>query len=281
MSKSFSLNSAGYIFVASTIIRHANGGKHLDLYIDGVKKRSAYVYTSPTTWKNGDVYWAGAVGQGTHTVEVKNREAGRIWGCTSNWGSLEIMKFDGTQGIKAVGVDDSRVGQNSQCPQNGAVAAANSALVSYNFTFADHGYAFVTSSFLRLAQGRADLHVYVDGVKKREAATYSSSSRWEEGNIMWAGALANGSHTIEIRAPHNGVTTGIWGCIESGKNWGSMDVLTMEMGNSSTVLAETYENMTKMFKQTGIANNDAVPIDGDDMLRSQEEETLEPVITDQ
>ena len=187
------MSAAGSAFITGSIIRKHSGRADLYLYLDGSDVRKVLTYTSGLAWEQADVYWAGPLSKGNHTFELKSNDA-NVWGCDGSWGSINAMQFVG-QPSAATSVTDYRSG----CP---ASAAANAVLMSKVVLNAAAGSAFISASIIRNITGRAELQLYVDGHRKSEALSYTSSSQWESVDVTWAGAMSAGTHTIEIKSPN-------------------------------------------------------------------------------
>jgi hypothetical protein len=115
---------------------------------------------------------------------------------------------------RTIHTEDSRVG----CP---SAWAGNTALITQNITMARDGYVQITSSIIRLAAGRHDLQLYVDGYLSDQTLTFSSTGEWIDAHVHWSGALSAGNHTITISSP----SANIWGC---GGAWGSIDTVIFD-----------------------------------------------------
>ena len=83
------------------------------------------------------------------------------------------------------------------------------------------GSAFIAANVIRHYNGRADLHLRIDGVMKRQVLTYSPSAQWESAVVTWSGVLSAGTHEITVTSPQ----ANVWGC---GAEWGSLDIMAVE-----------------------------------------------------
>ncbi len=105
------------------------------------------------------------------------------------------------------------------CP---AARAANVDLFQQVLNMTAPNSVFITANMLRLANGRADLGLFVDGVVKLWTGAYTPVVEWAPATLTWSGPLAAGSHTISLRSPQ----ANVWGC---GATWGGIN--TMVVGN--------------------------------------------------
>ena len=78
----------------------------------------------------------------------------------------------------------------------------------------------VHGNMIRKMAGRADLHLYIDNVKRDTSLTFSSSPQWEDASVFWSGYLPPGDHIAWVQSPQPNV----WGC-QGG--WGELDVLDL------------------------------------------------------
>lgn len=98
---------------------------------------------------------------------------------------------------------------------------ANTDLISHTFVLDATAAVSTSAAIIRLASGRVDLQLYVDGGFADQTLTYTSSNQWEDAYVQWAGNLSAGTHTISIRS----ATASVWGC---GSSWGSLDTIIFE-----------------------------------------------------
>jgi len=111
-------------------------------------------------------------------------------------------------------VTDKRLG----CP---GTSAANSDQVAASFNLAKATTVEIKGHMIRLAAGRADLLLVLDGVAVTDDLTYTPSSQYASAHVSWAGALAAGAHSASLRSAASDPAN-IWGC---GEVWGDITVL--------------------------------------------------------
>ncbi|PCJ78381.1 MAG: hypothetical protein COA57_16160, partial [Flavobacteriales bacterium] len=104
------------------------------------------------------------------------------------------------------------------CPP---VRAANTDLFTQTFTTDRTADLRITATMIRSASGRVDLQLFVNGVNRNTAITYTPTSQWVSANVQWTGNVAAGSHTISLRSP----TANVWGC---GAIYSSIDTTVIE-----------------------------------------------------
>ena len=103
------------------------------------------------------------------------------------------------------------------CP---AKHAANVPLIKKTFATSAASTVVVHGNMIRNFAGRADLHLYVDNVRKDTSLTFSSSRQWEDASVVWMGRVPKGKHTTWVQSPQKDV----WGCQGA---WGEVDVLVV------------------------------------------------------
>jgi hypothetical protein len=113
-----------------------------------------------------------------------------------------------------VHTSDPRAG----CPP---VTPASGVLFAQSLPLASSSMVMISGHIARLATGRVDLMLYVDGSAVQYTATNTSTNDWLTGVVTWSGTLAAGAHTVELRS---GVGT-TWGC---GPLWGAIDTIVLK-----------------------------------------------------
>ena len=106
---------------------------------------------------------------------------------------------------------DIRKGTPS-CPTQ---AAANSKLLQKTFTTTKKSLLVLTGHMIARTTGRADLQLYISGVKKDDTLTYTPSKQWAQAAVFWSGVIEAGTHTAWLQSPQ----ANIWGC---ASNYGDM-----------------------------------------------------------
>lgn len=104
------------------------------------------------------------------------------------------------------------------CP---TVTPANGVLFSQSITVAAPAALSTSGHMARLGVGRVDLNLFVDGVQVQNIATNTATNDWLTGVVQWSGAVAAGTHTIELRSTPGSS----WGC---GANWGAIDTIVLK-----------------------------------------------------
>lgn len=102
-------------------------------------------------------------------------------------------------------------------PVTGCPALFHTPIYNYTFTLADSSAVTITGKSIRLASGRHDLNLTIDGILVQAVLSITTSTEWAEAYFTYGGMLQAGSHTIQVVPTDN---TG-WGC---GNNWGNMIV---------------------------------------------------------
>jgi len=106
--------------------------------------------------------------------------------------------------------------------------AANTNLFTQTFTLSrDNVPVYISANLIRYFNGRADLILYVDGVIRDRALTYSPTLQWVDAQVQWVGILNAGNHTVALQSPQ----ANCWGCPGSpatDNGWGSMNSIIFE-----------------------------------------------------
>ena len=92
-------------------------------------------------------------------------------------------------------------------------------LYNYAFTITDTTDYTVTGKSIRLASGRQDLSLLVDGIVVQVVISYTSAAdgaQWGEASFSYGGTLLPGNHTFQVVPATAGVA---WGC---GNLYGNM-----------------------------------------------------------
>ena len=92
-------------------------------------------------------------------------------------------------------------------------------LYNYPFTLTDTTNYTVTGKSIRLASGRQDLNLLVDGTVVQVVISYTSAAdgaQWGEASFSYGGTLLPGNHTFQVVPATVGVA---WGC---GNLYGNM-----------------------------------------------------------
>jgi hypothetical protein len=92
VAKTITMDAAGPAFISTNMIRHMTGRSDLRLLIDGNYVRHALTYTNTNAWENAEIFWAGTLSAGSHTITV-TASTGSVWGAGTTWGSLDVATF--------------------------------------------------------------------------------------------------------------------------------------------------------------------------------------------
>ncbi|UEG49210.1 hypothetical protein LK994_11270 [Ferruginibacter lapsinanis] len=90
-------------------------------------------------------------------------------------------------------------------------------IYNYSFTLTDSAAITVTGKSIRLALGRHDINLTIDGILVQAVLCVTTNTEWAEAYFTYGGMLQAGAHTIQVVPADN---TG-WGC---GNVWGNMIV---------------------------------------------------------
>ena len=171
----------------------------------------------------------GNVGIGTGTTSpphAKLEVAGQVKIAGGNPGAGKVLTSDanglaswsaaasGGSGTRVIHLGDSRPG----CP---GLLPSNTAIFTQAVSVTGDTPVYVTVGIIRKTNGRADPYMYLDGTLIDLALTNTSSSQWEDANLVWSGILSGGSHTLTVDSP----SADVWGC---GVTRGSMDIVIFE-----------------------------------------------------
>ena len=137
----------------------------------------------------------------------------------------------GPQGLRGIPGSNARVihtvDNRPGCP--GALPS-NVPILTQNFVLTASTPVYVTADIIRLASGRRDLNLYVDGRVSDRTLTFTSGVQWADAHLSWSGVLSGGSHTLTVSSPH----ANVWGC---GPQWGSIDTILFDPRLSGAVSA--------------------------------------------
>ena len=158
------------------------------------------------------MYWSGRLASGVHTTWLQAAPA-NTWGCGSEQGALDVLVLPSVTGMLSFQDYDRRSG----CP---AKASANSKLVARTFSVKAKSVVILRGHMLRLAAGRADLHLFVDSKRVQVAITYTRTRHWRDAGVFWTGTIAPGTHTAWLTSP----SANAWGC---GSLWGDVDIVVL------------------------------------------------------
>eukprot|EP00054_Salpingoeca_dolichothecata_P027820 m.205976 g.205976 ORF g.205976 m.205976 type:complete len:863 (-) comp26055_c0_seq3:134-2722(-) len=211
IGKTINVDYPAVVFVRAHAIRRVTGRSDLYLYRSGVELDISLTYTSSSQWEDAEVTWIGRVPAGESRFTIASPTAS-AWGCGPEWTDMDVIVFDPQADVDFFHVVDER--QTCPGPTIGGSVLAKS------FTMKQTGVVHIQSSIIRLFSGRADLLLYVDGVRIDRSLSYTSSRQWEDVHVAYDGVLAAGSHSVYVV----GSGGDIWGCRQ---RWGSLDILIM------------------------------------------------------
>ena len=106
---------------------------------------------------------------------------------------------------------------------------ANQSLIRYGITVDNPAMIQVTSSIIRRATGRRDLHLRVgqnsnpdaNPIVDRAITNTGGTNDWVNAQVHWSGSIPAGTTSVSISSDQ----ASIWGC---GSDWGSMDIIIFE-----------------------------------------------------
>lgn len=106
----------------------------------------------------------------------------------------------------------------SGCPP---ARPADTDLFTQTFSLDRSASVHITANMTRYATGRADLYLFVDGIRLDLTISSTSILEWQGAIVQWVGVLSPGSHTVSLRSPNDNV----WGC---GNLWGAINTIIFE-----------------------------------------------------
>jgi uncharacterized protein YdeI (BOF family) len=218
IKKTFTTSVASIVVVHGNMVRKTVGRADLHLYIDNVRKDTSLTYSSSRQWEDASVVWMGPLPPGKHSAWVQSPQKD-IWGCQGSWGEVDVLVVPSSGGAATYNVPE-RLGRMKQCPPP---SKKNSRLVQKTFTVKTDSVVMVHASLIRLAKGRADLFMYVDGRQSDKTSTYTSSKSWDDATVYWQGLLKRGTHTVWVQSP----IANVWGCQWPNEMWGNLNVLVV------------------------------------------------------
>ena len=105
-----------------------------------------------------------------------------------------------------------RIGDTrSGCP---AVWTANTPMPSHTVNFSRPTSVMIMAEMNRLATGRADLTLLMDGVVTGKMITHTAISQWVGASLRRFGLLPAGNYTFAVTSPQ----ANVWGC-EASFGW--------------------------------------------------------------
>jgi len=209
IAKKVTVKENSYVMVTGHMIRNFGGRADMYLRLNGKNVDWTLTYTPSKQWKDGQVYWVGSINKGSHTFSIVGSRTG-VFGCGGAWGDLDILVVPKLPGVKAY-----QWGVKSGCPQKGALK------FTYSATLTMDSVAWVTGHMIsRGLNRRADLYLYIDGVRRDLSLSEDLKNQWVDQNVMHALSLKKGKHTFELR----GNQQSMYGC---GDAWGDLDVLVV------------------------------------------------------
>jgi len=212
IKRDINLAATSVVMATGHLIRQAPGRRDLHLMVDGKLRDRTLTYSSSRQWEDATVFWSGTLGKGKHSLYLNSPQA-NTWGCQDSWGDLDITAIPTSSGVKVYQTNDGRGG----CPPR---TGANKPLISKTFTVGVDSIAMITGHIIRLAPGRRDLHLILDGRLRDRTLTFTRSRQWEDAAVFYSGPVKKGKHTAYLRGPN----ANTWGC---GKDWGDLDIVTI------------------------------------------------------
>eukprot|EP01116_Phalansterium_solitarium_P021328 TRINITY_DN6588_c0_g1_i1.p1 TRINITY_DN6588_c0_g1~~TRINITY_DN6588_c0_g1_i1.p1 ORF type:complete len:445 (+),score=51.51 TRINITY_DN6588_c0_g1_i1:362-1696(+) len=107
-------------------------------------------------------------------------------------------------------------------------------LFNQTFVLTTPAYVSVTASMIRWFVGRADLRLFADGVEVVTSLTRTEVLAWAQATLSWAGLLAAGNHTLDLRPGYCENVTNvqvpcgqIWGCAADPSTYNYISTLIL------------------------------------------------------
>jgi hypothetical protein len=141
---------------------------------------------------------------GNVKISDGTQAAGKV--LTSDAAGLASWKTD--KRLKVIRVVDANTG----------CQVVHTPIYTYTFTLTDSTDYTIAGKSIRLAQGRKDLALLIDGVVVQNILTFTATTDWAEAVFTYGGTFLAGTHTILVQPTD---LTTAWGC---GNSWGNMIV---------------------------------------------------------
>ncbi len=93
MSQALNLGIAAPVTVHVTMARYSTGRRDLQLSIDGSPAMYATTYTpgaDGAQWATASLHWSGNLSAGLHTLNLVVDPNTAVWGCSTNWGAMDV-----------------------------------------------------------------------------------------------------------------------------------------------------------------------------------------------
>ena len=214
ISKTITVSEKSVVMVTGHQVVKYSG--RADVYLSKGTEKVDYTltYAPSAQWKDAWLYWVGEVSAGEHEFSISGDRANAI-GCGELWGDLDIVVVPQLQGVAVYQTADNT--KIEGCPRP---LAKGKVLLTKTISVDKQSVVVVTGHMVRLANGRADLHLVVDEATQDHTLTYTPSRQWEDGVLHWVGELKPGSHTFSMK----GTVANAYGC---GDEWGDLDILVL------------------------------------------------------
>jgi hypothetical protein len=214
-------------WVNGHIISKSTGSRpDLHLYVDGVRRDYALSHDTTGQWIDQNVMHAIALKKGEHTFELRGTKTA-TYGCGHAWGDLDVLVVPEFYGVAAYNQPDTQSG----CPKS---RGAYKDLIEKTITLDQTSIVKVAGHMIRTYRGRADLYLYVNGIKRDYSLSFTKNKIWQDVKLHFVTKLKKGKHSFALRSNKANAL----GC---GGSWGDIDILVLPEKMTAVLAKDSTE----------------------------------------